>query len=815
LPPDRGEGGFVSEGGPAAADQQPGSWRQLARLIASTRSRARWLWPVNEPAYAAEVQDEQHLLLARTSYLFAISGSISIAILSLDFRHALGLAGILICGAIPVQYVVLIALVRRWKRDRDGVAFHRRSLTCLALLGITWGVLLILLSGVHDVSQQRMAAALLIGLVSTPVMAAPFSAALAFWAPSAASALIALCGRQDPLDPYLLAGTLGYLGLTFLGMVLLNRSLLERSTSRIRLLQQNGTISLFLRDYEENASVWLWETDASFRLCRVSPRFAQACLHSPAELTGTVLPDLFCPVMPSDAPAALGRLLDQRAAFRDLVLPVAAAGERRWWSLTGRPHFDARAQFQGYHGIGSDLTEVVRAEERIRYMAMHDSLTGLANRQSLLDRLKTTCERRGREPEALAESEALCSLLLLLDLDRFKAVNDSFGHAVGDALLVAVAGRLRGLVGKEDLVARLGGDEFAVLMASANPAEGGALAARIIKQLSQAYVLPEGHVTVGASVGLTLCPRDGADTASLLRNADLALYAAKAQGRGRWQVFQPRMRDVDFTQPSLPTELRHAIETGGLFLEFQPVVQLPNRTVVTVEALLRWRHPTRGLVAPMEFIPVAEEAGLIARIGLIALREACRVAASWPDSVRLAVNVSPYQLRNLGLPEMVDAVLAESGLPASRLELEITETAALDATPQISTMLGALGERGIRLVLDDFGTGHSSLNHLRRFHPHGLKLSADFVRDLGHDRPTTAIVAAMTVLAGQLGMTVTAEGVETESQLARVQAQGIDHVQGFLFSRPLDAAGIGALLWGRGKLVDQETSSALAAEAEG
>jgi len=787
--------------------------KQLKLLMARLRQVARWTSPAHEPAYATEVQDEQHLLLARTSYLFAMSGSSSAAILALDFREQLGAAGILLCLAIPALYGVLLVQVRRWKRTLDGIGFHRRSLACLVMLGVLWGVLLILLSGGHDINQQRMVSALLIGLVSAPVMAAPFSAALAFWVPSAVSALIALCGRQDPFDIYLLAGTSGYLGLTFVGMVLLNRSLLERSTSRIRLSQQNQTISMFLRDYEENASDWLWETDAALRLCRVSPRFAKVGQRPAAELEGRLLSDTFGSTTPSLAPQTLQRLLDQRAAFRDLVLPVDSLGECRWWSLTGRPHFDAGAQFQGYRGIGSDRTEVMRAEERIRYMATHDSLTGLANRQSLLDSLQAACERQEAGPGAAAGRGEECSLLLL-DLDRFKAVNDSFGHAAGDSLLIAVAGRLRELVGDKETVARLGGDEFAVLVPCANEQDGTALAARIVRRLSQPYLLLEARVMVGASVGVTLLPRDGGDTVTLLRNADLALYAAKSHGRGQWRSFQPRMLDIDFVQPALQAELREAIETGALFLEFQPIVHLPTRAIVSVEALLRWQHPTRGVVAPMEFIPPAEDTGLIARIGLVVLREACRAAAGWPSGVRLAVNISPHQLRNLGLLEMVNAVLAESGFAASRLELEITETAVLEATPQILSMLKALGERGIRLVLDDFGTGHSSLNHVRAFRLDGLKLSSDFVHDLEHDRKTAAIVAAVSLLADGLEIAVTAEGVETESQLARVQAHGIGLVQGFLFSRPLDAAAIGALLWNHETLESWERKAVRGPEAD-
>jgi len=520
---------------------QPGTWLNSLRVW--LLQIARWMSPAIGPAYAAEVHDENHKLLARTSTLFAVSGSSSISILGVDFRDELGMAGVLVCIAIPILYIRLFAHVWRWNRDGDGIGFHRRSLVCLTLLGTLWGLLLVLLSGVGDISQQRMVAALLIGLVSTPVLAAPFSAAMAFWAPTATAALIAICVRQHPFDIYLLAGTLGYLGFIFLGMVLMNRALLERSTSRIRLLQQNSTISLFLRDYEESASDWLWETDASLRLCRVSPRFAQVSGRSAAELTGTVLSEILCRATPSEVPHTFLYLLNERAAFRDLLLPIAMVGESRWWSLTGRPHFDARAQFQGYHGIGSDQTDTIRAEKRIRYMATHDSLTGLANRQMFLDGLQAACERQAPD---LCDRTGSCDggSLLLLDLDRFKTVNDSLGHAAGDALLIAVAGRLRELVRDQDLVARLGGDEFAMLIPGMGRLASSALAARIIERLSQPYVLSEARVTIGASVGMTLLSQDGNDITSLLRNADLALYAAKSQGRGTWQLFEPRMRNA-------------------------------------------------------------------------------------------------------------------------------------------------------------------------------------------------------------------------------------------------------------------------------
>lgn len=796
------------QGGQAAPGRQSRAHARLGRLKAELRQAVRWISPASDPAYAAEVQDEQNRLLTRTSYLFAMSGSSSVFIVALDFHRKLGTVGILLCVAIPALYGTLVILARQWMQGRGRTGFHRQSLICLGLLGIFWGALLVLLSGERDISQQRMVAALLIGLVSTPVMTAPFSAALVFWVPSAASAVIALCGRQDPFDIYLLMGTLGYLGLTFVGMVLLNRSLLERSISRVRLSQQNLTISLFLRDYEENASDWLWQTDASLRICHVSPRFAQASWRPATALSGTVLPDMFCPATPSDATQTFRDLLNQRAAFRDLVLPIDNMGECHWWSMTGRPHFDAHAQFQGYHGIGSDRTDVERAETRIRYMATHDSLTGLANRQRLLDTLQAACDRQNAVPSGAPESPDGQCCLMLLDLDRFKAVNDGFGHAAGDALLVAVAVRLRELAGDTALVARLGGDEFAIMMPAGGQHIGAALAAGIITRLSKSYLLPEARVSIGASIGMALLPQDGTDTVSLLRSADLALYVAKSQGRGRWQWFQPYMQIGGTGQPALHAELRDAIETGALFLEFQPIVHLPSGQAVSVEALLRWRHPTRGVIPPMEFIPLAEDAGLIAQIGLVVLREACRAAASWPAGVRLAVNVSPHQLRNRGLLEMMDAILDETGFAASRLELEITETAMLDATPQILAMLEALGKRGIRIVLDDFGTGHSSLNHLREFRLDGLKLSSDFIHGLEHDQRTAAIVAAVAFLAGRLDIPVTAEGVETDSQLVLVQAQGITRVQGFLFSRPLDAAGIGSLLWSHGKLAGLQTSEA-------
>jgi diguanylate cyclase (GGDEF)-like protein len=439
----------------------------------------------------------------------------------------------------------------------------------------------------------------------------------------------------------------------------------------------------------------------------------------------------------------------------------------------------------GWVATYEDITERKRAEARIRHMARHDALTDLPNRVLLRERMEEALRVQRREGQAFA--------VLCLDLDQFKAVNDTLGHPVGDALLKAVAERL-GTVGRAgDTIARLGGDEFALIQPLARPHEAEALARRIIATVSRPYDLDGQHVVIGTSIGIAVAPLDGDDPDILLKNADLALYRAKADGRGGARFFEAEMDAQIKRRRRLEIDLRAAHAENQFELWYQPQVAVATGRVGGFEALLRWRHPERGLVSPADFIPLAEEIGLIVPLGEWVIRTACLEAAHWPADIGVAVNVSAAQFGSRSLEKVVLAALAAAGLNPRRLELEITESVLLTDTEATLATLHRLRGMGVRIAMDDFGTGYSSLSYLRRFPFDKIKIDRSFVRDLER-ADCSAIVEAVAELAAKLGMATTAEGVETQAQLDMVRAKGCTEVQGYLFSPPRPAVHVPALI---------------------
>jgi diguanylate cyclase (GGDEF)-like protein len=431
----------------------------------------------------------------------------------------------------------------------------------------------------------------------------------------------------------------------------------------------------------------------------------------------------------------------------------------------------------------TDVTGRKETERRIAHMARHDALTGLPNRTLFHERLEEALASSRRNGENVA--------LLCLDLDHFKTVNDTLGHPTGDALLRAVAERLRADLRQEHTVARLGGDEFAILLrGGAQPDDASGLARRLIAALNEPFVLGEDQVTAGVSIGIAIGPSDGADADLLFKHADLALYRAKADGRNLSRFFEPEMDAQVQERRSLEMDLREALSEGQFHLHYQPLYDAQNNDLVGFEALLRWDHPVRGSVPPSQFIPVAEETRLIVPLGEWALREACREAASWPPSVRLAVNVSAAQFRTANLAETVVSALAASGFLPGRLELEITESILMQSNESCVRMLHQLRALGVRIAMDDFGTGYSSLSYLRSFPFDRIKIDRSFVREMTHNGECAAIVRAIVQLGATLGIATIAEGVETREQLEAVRAQGCNEVQGFFFGRPRPGAEI-------------------------
>ena len=432
-----------------------------------------------------------------------------------------------------------------------------------------------------------------------------------------------------------------------------------------------------------------------------------------------------------------------------------------------------------------DITERKLAEDRITHMAHHDALTGLPNRLRFHERLS----------EAVARSKrGEASAVLFLDLDHFKAVNDTLGHPVGDALLQEVAKRLRAQVREGDMVARLGGDEFAIVHSSADqPHDVTVLAKRLIETLSLPYDLNGHQVTVGTSVGIAVLPDDGDDPDMLLKNADMALYGAKADGRGCFRFFEARMHALMQARRTLEIDLRHALLKGEFELYYQPLMNISTRSVSGFEALLRWNHPERGLVPPADFVPLAEEIGLIVPLGKWVLGQACSDAAGWPGDVKVAINVSVNQFDGGTLVDDVAAALAASGLAPERLELEITETVMLNDTDAILVILHRLRELGVGIAMDDFGTGYSSLSYLRRFPFSKVKIDRSFIDGLGSGAGCDAIVSAVTGLCETLGMATVAEGVETKEQLEHLRTGNCGEAQGYLFSKPRPASEVAAM----------------------
>ncbi|HZC94687.1 MAG TPA: EAL domain-containing protein [Bradyrhizobium sp.] len=434
-----------------------------------------------------------------------------------------------------------------------------------------------------------------------------------------------------------------------------------------------------------------------------------------------------------------------------------------------------------------DITERKRAEARLAFMAQHDGLTGLPNRNLLRQQMDDILLHIRRSAEKAA--------VLVLGLDNFKAVNDTLGHGIGDKLLRGVAKRLRSTLREEDLLARLNSDEFAIVQSGvARPEDAALLARRLLEAIGDSYLLDGHSIVIGASIGIAMSPGDGDESEKLLKNADMALSRAKRDFRGTFSFFEAEMDARAQTRRKIEIDLRDAIQNDVLRPHYQPLVDLATGRITGFEALVRWPHPERGMISPAEFIPVAEETGLINALGGLMLRRACMDAAQWPDDVRVAVNLSPLQFRVGNLLSLVMDALKQSGLPATRLELEITETLLLEKSSQVLATLHALRSLGVRISMDDFGTGYSSLSYLRSFPFDKIKIDQSFVRDLDANRDAQAIVRSIISLGKGLGVTITAEGVETEAELSCLRNEGCHEGQGFLFSRARPDAEIVSLL---------------------
>src|SRR5438477_1351723 len=566
--------------------------------------------------------------------------------------------------------------------------------------------------------------------------------------------------------------------------VLITQKTMFAGRNRLALEWQAKKALNFVDEFENSGRGWFWETDSLGTLSYVSRQLADDFQCAPEALLGRQFTDLLSVDQASDSMEerkTLGFHLSARFPFSDVVVRPASEQDVHW-SLSGNPIFDERGRFLGFRGIGTDLTEQRRSEQEISRLARFDSLTSLPNRAMMRQTLDEALRNANHRQKGCA--------LFMIDLDRFKNVNDTLGHPVGDALLRQVADRLKSVIGNHGQVGRLGGDEFqAVLPGGADIGLLESLARTLIDQVSRPYTIEGNKVTIGASLGVAIGDPGRASADALVRNADLALYAAKAAGRGKHCVYEPSMHSEAADRQLLENDLRQAIERGELSVNYQPIVRAAEEEISGFEALVRWQHPTRGAISPDKFIPLAEEAGLIGNIGEWVLRTALEEAAHWPDHVRVAVNLSPLQFNDPEVVEMVSKHLDQTGVQAERLELEITEGVFLaegDTTDETFAKLKALG---VRLALDDFGTGYSSLGYLKKAPFDKIKIDQSFVRGAASaTNRNSALIRAIVTMAETLDMDTCAEGVETHDDLQLIRELGVSMVQGYIFGQPTPAA---------------------------
>jgi diguanylate cyclase (GGDEF)-like protein len=575
------------------------------------------------------------------------------------------------------------------------------------------------------------------------------------------------------------------------------RAFILHRTTQDALAEKDEVVSLLLREFEDSGGDWMWQTDGSKCLTHVSPRFAYA-LGADADAIET---QPFLKVLAGESweagnfSAGLRELAEHfknRSSFSDLIIPVAVRGETFWWELSGTPRIDDNGVFVGFRGVGSDVTEAHRSADKINRMARFDTLTGLPNRLQVTEALGA----------AMAEADrwkGRCGFMMI-DLDRFKAVNDTLGHPMGDRLLTRVAERLKTVMSDNELCGRLGGDEFAVVVKDAKDAARVAKLARdIIETLSKPYEIDQHTMYIGASVGTAIGPRDGRSVEMLIRSADLALYRSKDEGGNAVHAYQPQLHLDAEERRVIEIALRKALERNEFEVHYQPVVNAATGNIESFEALLRWTNPELGPVSPAKFVPVAEDARLIGPIGEWVLRTACAEAAMWPSAVGIAVNVSAEQLSDPAFATIVVSALSQSGLQPSRLELEVTESVFMREGTAALAVLDQVLSLGVRLALDDFGTGYSSLGYLSKTKFSTIKVDRSFVQGAAKNVPASlAIIRAVVALAESLGMATTAEGVETDDEARMLSQLGCRKIQGYLYGRPMPAKDAKGLIANQG-----------------
>ncbi len=765
-------------GGPAR-----GSWLdRLQRHIA--------LFDVDEPQAAAFRAQQMQAVLRLTPLAMSIQLACALVVPIALWTLVPAVALLLWSAAIS-----LLALVsfRAWWKARRGPPRATASLRALRrivlhalMLGTLWALLPLMSHDVTDVEAHYLVGILVSGMIC----AGGFAMAAVPWAGSlfvglmGCGATVAVALRGGPLAWAFAMQLTGYTAVVIFTVWATARMMAARMVAEAKASQQSEVISLLLRDFEDHTTDLLWELDEAYRFVHMSPRFARTLGLDAAPSGSDSALDRIDPIVPDDDEARrlwqeLKETLQGQDAFRDRILIVQRGDIRKWWSLSARRLRDANGQLRGWRGVASDISERQKAVQRLTWLAHNDALTGLVNRTQIRAQLQ---ELLACEPPATPPPLAL----LLMDLDGFKHINDSKGHAVGDQLLKVFGERLLAISRRSDTVARLGGDEFAMLVQGRlEPQELTALLERLLAALSQPWMIDGQLFTLQASIGVVMAPADGHDVDTLMNHADIAMYAAKSAGGQRYCFFNPALAESGRRRVAMTQALRGALGRGEFSLVYQPQVSAQDWRVHGFEALIRWNSPTYGAVNPAEFIPLAEAGGMMPLLGDWVLTEACSHALQWPGAPRLSINVSAKQLEHADFADRAHAQAQR--LAPGQLELEITESTLIADAESAVAVLHQLRDRGLRTALDDFGTGYSALGYLRRFPFDTLKIDRSFVKDLTRGADAAVLIDAILAMAKALGMAAVAEGVEQPIEAEMLRTKGCETLQGFLFSRPLPA----------------------------
>lgn len=676
--------------------------------------------------------------------------------------------------------VCVFALTNWWSRRDKSIltiaprAVHRATLHAVVLSGI-WAVMPVVWFPEATHGQQLVLATLVTGMIGAGGLVLhplPYASAAYILIISLAS-LGAILHSEVPA--YAAIGLLlcAYSPMVFMGAMTAWRKSTALVKAELYSMRQEQTLSVLLTDFEQNAGDSLWETDAQGRLVHISPKLC-ALLHIDLErATRLPLIELLHKLDGTETEAVM-KIRSARNAFKDLILTFQTPDGPKYIQFNGKVLLTDSGAFAGWRGVASDVTEKIQSTNLLRQLAHTDYLTGLTNRFKFREFLAELIE--GNHPAAL----------LAIDLDRFKTINDQHGHSTGDEVLKLVSQRLQQHIGEQAMVARLGGDEFAVVLSTADSIEGAdALARRVITLLQDPLTLADRRLVVGGSVGLTISAGHISNIDELMVQADIALYAAKDAGRGQCVRYTEELGAVHQRRATVEQSLRKAMHRQELQLHWQPKVDIKTWQIVGAETLMRWRHPTLGWVNPGEFIPIAEQSGMISALGSWALLETCRMHSSALAGLKVSVNVSSMQLRDERFLALLQDALEEFHVNPAQLELELTESVFLDSADQALAMLHAIKKTGVKLAMDDFGTGYSSLSYLRSFPFDTLKIDRAFVIELVEKKDAEAVVHMITGLAQTLGMRTVCEGVETLEQLNAIRRAGCDEVQGYLIAKPM------------------------------